>query len=345
MSDEYLSVRKKEHLEICSTDQAAFKYKTNGFEHYDFIHCADTEVEIEKIDLETFFFSKKISYPFLISCMTGGTDKANNINLELAHAAKQLNIPLGLGSIRYAIEEGGKYDNLIEIRNIADNVPLLGNIGAAQVINKENHKKLEKIIENVQLDAMVIHLNPLQEILQKEGEPYFNGLNKSIEKFVRKTEIPVIVKEVGSGISKQTAERLLNTGIKGIDVAGSGGTSWAAVEIIRNKKNHSEFWDWGLPTSYCIREIASLRRKHNFLLIGSGGINSAFDAAKSLALGSNISASARIVLQKLNEAGTEGVIALVNEWFEEVKKIMFLTGVANLKEFNKKKLILKKDLH
>lgn len=345
MSDENLSVRKREHLEICSTDQAAFKHKSNGFENYDFIHCADTEIEIDKIELETFFFNKKISYPFLISCMTGGTDKANNINLELAYAAKQLNIPLGLGSIRYAIDADGKYDNLFEIRNVANTIPLLGNIGAAQIINKENHKKLERIIEKVKLDVMVVHLNPLQEILQKEGEPYFKGLNRCLEKFVKRISIPVIVKEVGSGISKQTAQSLLNLGIRGIDVAGSGGTSWAAVEIIRNKQNYSEFWDWGLPTSYCIREISALKKKYGFLLIGSGGINSAFDAAKGLALGSDIIASARIVLQTLNETGSDGVITLVKEWFENIKKIMFLTDAANLKELNKKKLVLKKDLH
>ncbi len=345
MSDENLSVRKKEHLDICSDNRAMFKQKTNGFENYDFIHCADTEVIIDEIDLSTQFFNKKISFPFFISCMTGGTDKADNINLELAFAAQQTGIPLGLGSIRYAIEDGGSFENIVEIKKVASTIPVLGNIGAAQILSKKNQKKLVEILSETGLDAMVIHLNPLQELLQKEGEPSFGELLKSIERFIKKINVPLVVKEVGSGISKQTAERLLDAGVKGIDVAGAGGTSWAAVELIRTKKDYSEFWDWGLPTSYCIRTVAELKKKYKFTLIGSGGINTPFDSAKAMALGSDLTASARKILHQLNQNGVEGVIDFINDWFNDIKKIMFLTGSKSLKDFNKQKIILKKELH
>jgi isopentenyl-diphosphate delta-isomerase len=209
------------------------------------------------------------------------------------------------------------------------------------------------LIDLVQADAFVIHLNPLQELLQTEGTPYFTGLLKSFEKLNRRIEIPVIVKEVGSGISDSSAKKLLETGVKGIDVAGAGGTSWAAIEMLRNRsysQNDSPdlkdfFRDWGLPTSYCIKENSKLKKKYKFLLIGSGGINSAIEAAKALSLGADMVASARIILKQLDKHGIEGVKNLITEWFEIIRNIMFLTGSSTLKDFRKNKLIRKELLY
>ncbi len=343
-NENILSQRKKEHLQLCLTDKVLFKKKTSGFEKYDFKHFATTEVEIDKIDLTTDFFGKKISFPFLISCMTGGADEADNINLELAEAARELNVPLGLGSLRYALDTDKFNSSLKEIKKKAGSSPILGNIGAAQIVQMKDFSPLQKLNDLIEATAFVVHVNPLQELLQKNGEPSFKGLLKSIGKFCRSFTSSVIVKEVGSGISPEAAEDLLEAGVKGIDVAGAGGTSWAGIEVLRNKQKENPFWDWGLPTTYCIRNISRLKNDFDFILIGSGGVNNSFDAAKALALGADITASARVILQKLNEEKVEGVINLIKNWFDDVKKIMFLTASKNLGELNKKKLIRKKDL-
>lgn len=343
---EHIISRKKEHLELCKTDAVQFKEKTSGFEKYDFLHSATTEVQIDKIDLSKKFFGKRVSYPFLISCMTGGAIEGENINLQLAEVAADLNIPLGLGSLRFALETNDFDEHFKQIRSAAKEVPILGNIGGAQIIKMKSFKPLFHLLDKVESDVLVVHLNPLQELLQKNGEPNFYGIKKSLGKLVKQSPMPIIVKEVGSGISKNSAQVLLDLGVAGIDVAGSGGTSWAGVELLRNKQSaDNPFWDWGLSTSYCIRTVAELKKKKKFMLIGSGGINSSFDAAKALALGADFTASARIILQTLIKDQQTGVISLIKDWFEDVKRIMFLTDSQNLRSFGKEKLILKKDCY
>ncbi|MBU0558391.1 MAG: type 2 isopentenyl-diphosphate Delta-isomerase [Bacteroidetes bacterium] len=341
----HTSKRKKDHISICLKDDLNFITKTTGFENYEFEHFAATEVNINKIDLSSLFFRREIRYPFLISCMTGGTIEADSINAKLAEAAQNLNIPIGVGSQRQAIESNKNHNSYKIIRKIAKDVPVLSNIGAAQIAGMNSMDDIHLIIDLIEADALVIHLNPLQELLQPEGETYFKGLLKNIKKIKKRISVPVIVKEVGSGIGKKTAKILLNNGVDGIDVAGSGGTSWAGVELIR-KGNREEkyFWDWGLPTSYCIKKLNKLKKKNNFLLIGSGGINDFDSAAKALVLGADIVASARILLIEA-EKGVKPIVDLIENWFENIKKIMFLTGASNLTEFKKTRLIKKKDLY
>ncbi len=338
------SERKKEHIQLCLTDKVAFK-KSNGFDEYDFEHFAITEVDFSKIDLTTRFLKKDISFPFLISCMTGGTSEAERINEKLAIAAKELNIPIGVGSQRQALEDNKHYATYKVVRENAGSVHVLGNIGAAQVAtSKTIVDDFKLMIDLVEADAMVVHINPLQELLQPEGEPNFDGLLKNLEKVIAKTSIPVICKEVGSGISKKAAKHLLEIGVYGIDVAGAGGTSWAAVELQRNKKTDAYFSEWGLPTSYCVKTVAELKSKYNFKLIASGGINDGVDAAKALALGADITASARILLQEVMKSDVEGVISLIHSWFETVKKIMYLTGCSSIKQLTKNGLKRKEEL-
>ena len=338
------SKRKKEHIDLCLTDQVDFRTKTNGFDKYEFIHNAITEVDISKINFQTKLFSKKINYPFLISCMTGGTEEAENINQRLAVIAEELEIPIGVGSQRQALENKNYYNTYKIIRKTAKSVPVLGNIGAAQLVQSKSLSDIHSLIELLEANAFVIHLNPLQELLQKEGEPNFFGLLKQLEKLVSKVDVPIIVKEVGSGISKKAATELLNVGVSGIDVAGAGGTSWAGVELLRNKSSENEFWDWGLPTSFCLKEIYPLKKKYKFILIGSGGINSANDVAVAFALGADVVASAKIILQILMKDGEDAVQKLIVNWFEHLKKVMFLTGSKNLNQLKKNKLIKKKEL-
>ncbi len=338
--------RKREHIELCLTDKVSFKEKKNGFEKYEFIHDAATEVDLEKISFGTRFLKKKIAYPFLISCMTGGTQKAGNINAQLSVAAEKLNIPLGVGSQRQALENDKYLETYKIIRKSAPKIPILGNIGAAQVVDLKSFKSVNYLAELIEADAMVVHINPAHELFQKNGEPHFPGLLKKIRKLVKELKIPVIIKEVGSGISKKVAEKLLDSGVFGIDVAGAGGTSWVGVESLRNDEViPTDFWDWGLPTAYCVREVSKLRKKYNFILIGSGGINSSFDMAKAFALGADLTASARRILIELDRNNAEGVVALVKSWFDDLRKIMFLTGSQTLPELRNNKMIRKEEIY
>jgi isopentenyl-diphosphate delta-isomerase len=209
-----------------------------------------------------------------------------------------------------------------------------------------NFDQVQEVVDLIEADALVIHLNASQELFQHKGEPDFSGLLKKMGKLVRKVNIPISVKEVGAGISKKAAEKLLGIGIKGIDVAGAGGTSWSAIEILRSKEEETDnyFWDWGLPTSYCIKEVFKLKKGHKFILIGSGGINTPFDAAKAFALRADVAASAKMIFQELNINGESGVRNLIISWFEVIKKIMFLTGSYKIDEL-RNKIILKEKLY
>ena len=346
MQESKTSKRKKDHIELCLSDNIAFKTKTNGFENYEFDHYAITEVKFDKIDFSTSFLNKKINYPFLISCMTGGTEAAERINEKLAFAANELQIPIGVGSQRQALEDKKHHSTYRAVKKNAGKVPILGNIGAAQVAKSKNLiDDIQLLIDLVEADAMVIHINPLQELLQTEGEPDFRGLMKNIEKIYSKIKIPVIVKEVGSGISKRVAKKLLEVGVNGIDVSGAGGTSWAAVELERNNKTDNYFREWGLPTSYCVRKVKELKKDFDFTLISSGGISDGIDIAKSIALGADLTASARIILQEVMKNDVDSVVELIKSWFSTVKKIMYLTGSANIKNFKKVELIRKEELY
>lgn len=340
------SLRKKEHLELSLKADVSFKSKTNGFDYYEFIHDAATEVELDKISFETKFFKKKINYPFIISCMTGGTEEAENINAQLAITAEELKIPIGVGSQRQVLENKNYRNTYNIIRKNAKSVPVLGNLGAAELVKLKSTDQIKLLVELIEADAFVIHLNPLQELLQPEGTPYFTGLLKSLKRLVKEVKVPIIVKEIGAGISGKAAKALLETGVKGIDVAGAGGTSWAAIEMLRNKSMTNDyFWDWGLPTSFCLRENSKLKKNYKFILIGSGGINSGVEAAKAFALGADYVASARTILKQLDSNGIYGVKNLIIDWFEIIEKIMFLTGSHSIKELRKNKIIRKENFY
>jgi isopentenyl-diphosphate delta-isomerase len=223
---------------------------------------------------------------------------------------------------------------------------VFGNLGAAELVQLKSSVPIKMLVDLIEADAFVIHLNPLQELLQPEGNPYFKGLLKSLKRLVKEIEIPVIIKEIGMGIAKDVAKRMLEVGVKGIDVAGAGGTSWAAIEMLRNKSTTIDyFWDWGLPTSFCLKENSKLKKNYKFILIGSGGINSAVDAAKAFALGADYVASARTILKELDTSGVDGVKNLITGWFETLKKIMFLTGSKSLKELRKNKIMRRELLY
>jgi isopentenyl-diphosphate delta-isomerase len=341
-----ISLRKKDHIQLCLTDEVSFRSKTNGFENYEFEHNALTEVNFDKINLTTDFFGKVINYPFVISCMTGGTKDAERINEKLATASKLLNIPIGIGSQRQQLENKKYHSSYRVVKKNAGKVPILGNIGVYQISKSKNVvDDVKLLIDLAEAHVMVIHLNPAQELMQIEGETDFKGFLKKLEKVCSIISTPIIIKEVGSGISKSVAKKLLDAGVAGIDVAGAGGTSWTAVELLRRKLKDDYFRDWGLPTSYCIRTVKELKKNFRFTLIASGGINNGVDIAKAIALGAELAASARIILQEVVKNDVEGVIKLIESWFSTVKKIMYLTNCDNIKKLTKVGLINKKEMY
>ncbi len=346
MSKNKIADRKKDHLELCISGKVEFSERTTGFEKYSFEHYAPTEIDIKKIDLSGEFYGNKIDFPFMISSMTGGTKKAERINEKLAVVSEELNIPLCLGSQRHALEEKNNYYSYRVVKDVAKNIPIVGNIGAAQVAKSKDPADLfNKIINMVNARAIIVHLNPLQELIQPEGETDFSGLMKNLELVCKKIDVPVIAKEVGSGISKTAARKLLETGVRGIDVAGAGGTSWAAVEQLRSNQKDLYFREWGLSTSYCIRTVNELKKEYSFTLIGSGGINNGIDIAKSIALGADLTASARTILVELMKKDVDGTIDLIKSWFMTVKKIMYLTGSDSIKKLKKVPLIREKEMY
>lgn len=340
-----ISDRKKDHIDICLNSDVNYK-RSNGFEKYEFAHNPLTEVEIDKIDFTTKFLSKEISLPFLISSMTGGAKETTTLNDKLSIVANELNIPIGVGSQRIMLENNLQDSSFKIVRKNAPKVPIMSNIGVAQILQLKDVTELKRIIDPIEADGIIVHLNPLQELLQLEGDRYFSGVLNRLEEMKSKLDIPLIVKEVGSGFDYNSAKKLLNSGVDVIDVAGAGGTSWAAVELKRNDDERNYYFrEWGYRTSYSIREVTKLKNKQNFVLIGSGGITTFDDAAKAIALGADLVASAGAILKILDSSGVRGVINFIINLFVGIKKIMFLTGSSTTKELQQNRIIRKEDLY
>jgi isopentenyl-diphosphate delta-isomerase len=261
--------------------------------------------------------------------MTGGYRDALRINRRLAEACAEAGIGMGVGSQRQALEDSTYHRTFSVVREAAPDIPVIGNIGAAEVARIRSAAPVARLAELVRADAFAVHLNPLQELLQPEGAPAFRGVLRGIALLARELPVPLMVKEIGAGISRDVARRLLDAGVRIIDVAGAGGTSWAGVEILRSGKRRADeaFWDWGIPTVDALRGAAALRNRYPALtLIASGGIASGVEIAKCIALGADLAASARPILQALDRGGRTGVRELLAGWGRELRAVMFLTG-------------------
>jgi isopentenyl-diphosphate delta-isomerase len=326
--------RKRDHVELCVGGNVTFREKTSGFERVEFVHNALPEIDFTDISTATTFLSKPVSMPLMISCMTGGYAEAERINRELGELCESLRLPMGVGSQRQALESTAFHASFEAARRAAPSIPLVSNIGAPEITKPDVRLHLRRIIDLIEADALTIHLNPLQELLQPEGTPTFRGVLAGIEEVVKTIGVPVIVKEVGAGISGAVAERLLDVGVAVIDVAGAGGTSWAGVEILRREATetalHQAFWDWGLPTVECLLHIRPLKTERTFTLVASGGVASGVDVAKSLALGADMTGVARLVIKELQEHGQNALQSLLLGWHHQLKSVMFLTGSPNI---------------
>jgi isopentenyl-diphosphate delta-isomerase len=274
--------------------------------------------------------------------MTGGYADALAINRDLAAVCESVHIALGVGSQRQALEESQYHRTFSVVREAAPTIPIVGNIGAAEVARMKDASAAQRLAELVGADAFTVHLNPLQEFLQPEGNPVFRGVLEGIAMLVRSLPIPLIVKEIGAGLSADVIRRLLDAGVRIIDVAGAGGTSWAGVEALRRTDPSlaERFWDWGIPTARALADAAALRSEgHQMTLIASGGIISGLDTAKCIALGADLTASARPLLGALHRGGKKGLRSLLECWSTEIRGAMFLTGSARLTDLRSAKLV------
>jgi isopentenyl-diphosphate delta-isomerase len=337
--------RKRQHVDITMNNDVAFRRKSTGLEEWEFVNNALPELDLSEIEPSTTFLGKPLSLPFMISCMTGGYAEALRINRGLAEVCEETRIAMGVGSQRQALENSVYHRTFSVVRDAAPSIPIVGNIGSTEVAAMTSADPAKRLAELIGADAFAVHLNPLQEFLQPEGNTNFRGVLAGIAMLVRALPIPVIVKEIGAGISADVAKRLLDVGVQYIDVAGAGGTSWAGVEILRRKgRSFAHFWDWGIPTATALRDIIALRTGGDrFTVIASGGINNGLDAAKTIAFGADLVASARPMLKALHDGGKKRLRALIGAWAADLRGAMFLTGSANIQALQRVTLARHRD--
>ncbi len=328
--------RKKEHVDIVLKKDVGHRSKSTGFDRYDFIHNALPELSLDEVDTRSSFLHRSLDLPLMITGMTGGYPGAVKINAGLAAVCHEKKIALGLGSQRQMLEDRSQWNSFRVARKNAPDIPLIGNIGATHVVDAEAADRVKRLVEWIEADAIAIHLNALQEAVQPEGTADFRGVLHGIERIVRASPVPVIVKETGAGISAAVAQRLIDAGVSIIDVSGAGGTSWSAVESFRqnNRKSRlaARFRDWGIPTADCVTQLARFRE---IFIIASGGIRDGVDVAKALALGAALAGMARPLLHAFSARGKKGLVEEIDAIAAELRLVMFLTGCASITELRK----------
>jgi isopentenyl-diphosphate delta-isomerase len=327
-----LEQRKSEHLRINLEKDVSFPHLTTGLEHFRFVHNALPDLSLDDVDLTHTFLGKELRLPLLISSMTGGTAEAQRINYHLAEGAQEAGIAMGLGSLRAALEAPHLADTF-RIRHLAPDILLFANLGAAQLNTGFDVKHCQLAIDLTEADALILHLNPLQEALQEDGDTDWRGLLGKIETVCHRVDVPVVVKEVGWGISAPVAKQLIDAGVAAIDVAGAGGTSWSQVEMHRAPSERlrrlcSQFEDWGLPTAVALVEVRAALP--GVPIIASGGLRSGMDLAKVLALGADLGGLAGPFLKAASNSA-QAVNELAAELAGVLRTVMFALGIGDVR--------------
>lgn len=332
--------RKADHLRVCLEDEVQFQ-TTTGLERYRFRHCCLPELDWQSVSLATRFLGKSLAAPLLISSMTGGTEFAQLVNSRLAAAAQRHRLAMGVGSQRVAIENPEVIPSFA-VRSVAPDILLFANLGAVQLNYTYGLAECQRVVDWLEADALILHLNPLQEAVQTRGDTNFRDLLSKIAQLCRSLPVPVIAKEVGNGISGPMAQRLIEAGVSAIDVAGAGGTSWAKVESARasdarQRRLGQTFANWGIPTADCITAVRSVAP--HLPLIASGGLRNGLDVAKTIALGADLAGLALPFLQAAaeSEAALDELIEIL---IAEVTTVLFCTGSAELAELRRNRLDL-----
>lgn len=324
-------LRKADHIRINLEEDVQHHDVTTGLEQYRFAHDALPELDLDAVDLSSTFLGHRLRAPLLVSSMTGGVERGWEIARRLAVAAQQNGIALGVGSQRAAIEDA-TLARWYQVRDAAPDVLLFANLGAIQLNYGYGAAECRRAVEMIGADALILHLNPMQEALQPEGNRDWSGLLDRIAAVGHDIDVPVVVKEVGFGISGQVARRLADAGVSAIDVSGAGGTSWSAVEHYRAGSDRARrasetFIDWGIPTATCLRMVHGA--VPDLPLIASGGLRTGLDAAKAIALGADLAGFAGPMLRAAAES-EEAAIELLATIVDELRLAMFGAGAGTI---------------
>lgn len=338
------SRRKADHIRITLNQDVEAGKTTTGLEDILLVHKALPEIDKNKIDLSTSVFGHGFSAPLIVGAITGGTREASKINATIAEAVEELGLGMGVGSQRVAIEDNRFEETFAIVRKRAPTAFIIANIGGIQLVNGYGLREVKKAVEMIEADAIAIHLNSLQEAVQPEGQTNFRGVLEKIQEVAEEIGKPVIVKETGAGIGAETAKRLQSAGVKGIDVSGAGGTSFAAVEYHRaiEQKNSPQrrlgdiFWDWGISTAVSVVEVC---QSTNAVVIASGGIRDGVDASKTLALGASLASFSKPILHVAVKGVKETKDAL-SLLIDELRNVMFLVGAESIRNLQNTPLVI-----
>ncbi len=320
-----IAQRKADHLEVAASGRAEFA-KSTLLEHVHLVHQAVPELAIDEIELAIELVGKRLRAPLLITGMTGGTADAAAVNRDLARAAQAAGVAFGVGSQR-AMDEHPELAASYQVRDVAPDVVLLGNVGAVQAVALGPARVIE-LAKRIGADAIAIHLNPGQELIQERGDRDFRGVRDGIARLVEASPVPILVKETGCGLSSEAARSLASAGVHTVDVAGAGGTSWVAVEAVRAAEGSgaaalgTELWDWGIPTAVSV--VACARAQ--LTVIASGGMRSGYDIARALALGARAGGMAAPMLRAQRAGGEAAVAALIAQIVGSIRAVCLLTG-------------------
>lgn len=319
--------RKSDHLDLCATDDVAFRDQTTLLDEVGLLHDALPELAVSEVDTGIRLLGRALRAPIVVSAMTGGIPRAEQLNRDLATVAEAMGLGFGLGSMRPMLERGVTDGYLL--RPFAPTALLLGNLGAVQARHVDGGR-LREVVERTGIDALCLHLNAAQERIQAGGDEDFRGCLDAIARCVDVAGVPIVVKETGCGLSRAVATRILAAGATAVDVGGAGGTSWVGVETLRARSRSrtlgERFWDWGIPTAASLVRLSGLPGE----VVATGGIRHGLDVARALALGATAVGMARPVLKAWTERGVEGVAQLLAEALEELRTAMLLTGCADV---------------
>jgi isopentenyl-diphosphate delta-isomerase len=336
--DTTISNRKNEHIHINLLEDVNSGRQT-GLEQYHFIHQALPEISLSDVDLSQTLFGKRQAVPVLVSSMTGGSEEGERINRNLAVAAQEVGMAMGVGSQRAAISDPS-LESTFKIRHLAPSILLFANLGAVQLNYGFTIQECQRAIDMIEADGLILHLNPLQEALQPKGNTDFGGLAKKIAEVRKAIPIPLIVKEVGWGISIQTAQLLYDAGVDAVDVAGAGGTSWSQVEKNRiddefGQQTAGSFIDWGIPTADSLANVLSVHPE--WIVFASGGLVNGIDIAKCIALGAKMGGMAGRFLQaaSISEENAVNVMRMITD---QIRIAMFASGSRALADLTPDKL-------
>ncbi|MHA1199027.1 MAG: type 2 isopentenyl-diphosphate Delta-isomerase [Candidatus Heimdallarchaeaceae archaeon] len=333
------SSRKDDHILLCLEEDVQYEGMTNGFDEIKIDPSLLTTISPDEVDLSTIFLSKEVNSPIFVSGMTGGSSNGRVFNESVARICSEFKIGMGVGSQRAAIEDP-KLANTYKVRHIAPNIPLIANLGIAQFLQGYNHEQAEKAITMIGADALAIHINPLQEFVQNEGDKIQTKASVKITELRQEFETPIIIKGVGTGLTKQDAKSLMELDVYAIDIAGAGGTNWSRIEYYRNKDSISlsnKFLNWGISTKDSLLNVVNFKEGNNTKIIASGGIWSGFDAVKALLLGADYIALALPILRAIGKGGLDKCRKLLSSYILEMKAVMAMLNVKNLEELKKER--------